>query len=162
VCILDADKEGFLRSSMSLVQTIGRAARNVDGKVILYADTITHSMREAIDETERRRAIQTAYNKAHGITPESIHKAVRNTLAITRKPETDLREGLSDAEITERIALLTEQMRACARELEFEQAAKLRDEIKKLSGEDIIERAAENPKPGTVGSRRKSIGRTRK
>ena len=162
VCILDADKEGFLRSSMSLVQTIGRAARNVDGKVILYADTVTNSMREAIDETARRRAIQTAYNEAHGITPESIHKAVRDTLAITRKPVTDIREGLSEADIAERIALLTEQMRASARELEFEQAARLRDEIKKLSGEDIIERAAENPKPGTVGSRRRSMGRTRK
>ncbi len=162
VCILDADKEGFLRSATSLVQTIGRAARNVEGKVILYADTVTPSMREAMDETERRRRIQSAYNEAHGVTPESIHKAVRDTLAITRKPVFDGREGLSDEEIQERIALLTEQMRASARELEFERAAKLRDEIKKLNGEEAAQRAADNPKPGTVGSRKRSRGRTRK
>ena len=162
VCILDADKEGFLRSSMSLVQTIGRAARNVDGKVILYADTVTPSMREAIDETERRRAIQTAYNEEHGITPESIHKAVRGTLAVTKKPVFTAREGLSEEETAERVALLNEQMRACARELEFEQAAKLRDEIRRLSGESFLDRTTETPKPGAVGSRRRSRGRSRK
>ncbi|MDO4573094.1 MAG: UvrB/UvrC motif-containing protein, partial [Clostridia bacterium] len=162
VCILDADKEGFLRSATSLVQTIGRAARNVDGKVILYADTITPSMREAIDETNRRRRIQAAYNEAHGITPESIHKAVRETLAITRRTDADEAGRLSEEERAERIRLLTEQMRAAARELEFEQAARLRDEIRRLSGEEVAARAADKPKPGTVGSRRRARGRTRK
>jgi len=162
ICILDADKEGFLRSATSLVQTIGRAARNTEGKVILYADAVTPSMRAALDETERRRAIQTAHNEAHGITPESIRKTVRNTLAVTQRIRKSERPDLSDTEIRERIALLTEQMRSCARELEFEQAAKLRDEIRQLSGEELVQKAAETPKPGTIGSQRRSRGRTRK
>ena len=161
VAILDADKEGFLRSTTSLVQTIGRAARNVEGKVILYADTVTPSMQAALTETERRRTIQQAYNEAHGITPQSIHKAVRETLAITTKVEKDESAGLSDGERAERVALLTEQMRQAARELEFEQAARLRDEIKKLSGDETLQKA-KKPKPGTVGSQRRSRGRTRK
>lgn len=160
VAILDADKEGFLRSSTSLVQTIGRAARNVEGKVILYADTVTPSMQYAMDETSRRRRIQTAFNAEHNITPRSVKKAVRETLVITRKID-DGAERYSAEEKAARVKLLTEEMRAAARELEFERAAKLRDEIKKLSGEEALERAAK-PKPGTIGSKRRSRGRSRK
>lgn len=160
VAILDADKEGFLRSSTSLVQTIGRAARNVEGKVILYADTITPSMKYAMDETDRRRRIQAAFNEAHGIKPQSVKKAVRSTLVITTKIKDDA-ETLSAEEKAARIKLLTDEMRAAARELEFERAAKLRDEIKKLSGEEALERAAK-PKPGTIGSKRRNKGRSRK
>ena len=159
VAILDADKEGFLRSTTSLVQTIGRAARNVEGRVIMYADEITPSMQRAIDETNRRRAKQQAYNEAHGITPQSVKKAVHEKFVISTKAKTD-ESVLSDEERQDRIALLTEQMQQCARELEFEQAARLRDEIRKLSGLDASgERKA---KPGTIGAHRRSRGRTRK
>ena len=159
VAILDADKEGFLRSTTSLVQTIGRAARNVEGRVIMYADEITPSMQRAIDETNRRRAKQQAYNEAHGITPQSVKKVVHEKLVISTKAKTD-ESALSDEERQDRIALLTEQMQQCARELEFEQAARLRDEIRKLSGLDASgERKA---KPGTIGAHRRSRGRTRK
>ena len=137
VAILDADKEGFLRSSTSLVQTIGRAARNVEGKVILYADVITPSMKYAMDETDRRRTIQKAYNEEHGITPQSIKKAVRATLLMTKKVE-DTGDEMSAEEKAARVKMLTEEMRAAARELEFEHAAKLRDEIRKLSGEEAL------------------------
>jgi excinuclease ABC subunit B len=160
VAILDADKEGFLRSSTSLVQTIGRAARNVEGKVVLYADTITPSMRYAMDETSRRRRIQTAFNEEHDITPQSIKKAVRSTLLITTKIDGEA-EQYSAEEKAARVKLLTDEMRAAARELEFEHAAKLRDEIKKLSGEEALERAAK-PKPGTIGAKRRNRGRSRK
>lgn len=159
VCILDADKEGFLRSDTSLIQTIGRAARNVDGRVILYADTITPSMRRALDETERRRTKQLAYNEAHGITPRSVTKAVHSVLEISSKVE-DEKDKLTPEARLERIAVLTEQMRAAAQELEFEAAAKLRDEIQRLSGEGVA--AKQPPKPGTVGAQRRSRGRTRK
>ena len=142
------------------MQTIGRAARNVEGKVILYADEITPSMRTAIDETERRRRIQTAFNEANGVTPRSVKKTVRATLAITTKVE-DVGESYSAEEKAERVRLLTEEMRAAARELEFERAAKLRDEIRRLSGEEALERAAK-PKPGTIGSKRRNRGRARK
>ncbi len=161
VAILDADKEGFLRSATSLVQTIGRAARNVDGKVILYADAITASMQSAMDETNRRRNLQMAYNAEHGVTPTSIRKTVRSTFAITTRVESCEDGALTPEQTAERVAVLTEQMRQAARELEFEQAAGLRDEIRKLSGEEALERAAE-PKPGTVGSRKRARGRTRK
>ena len=160
VAILDADKEGFLRSSTSLVQTIGRAARNVEGKVILYADVITPSMKYAMDETDRRRTIQKAYNEEHGITPQSVKKAVRATLLITKKVE-DAGDEMSAEEKAARVKMLTEEMRAAARELEFEHAAKLRDEIRKLSGEEALERAAK-AKPGTIGAKKRNKGRSRK
>jgi len=160
VAILDADKEGFLRSSTSLVQTIGRAARNVEGKVILYADVITPSMKFAMDETTRRRNIQIAYNQEHGITPQSIKKAIRETLIITRKV-VDTDDNMSAEDKSARVKLLTEEMRQAARELEFEHAAKLRDEIRKLSGEEALERS-NKPKPGTIGAKLRNKGRSRK
>jgi excinuclease ABC subunit B len=140
VAILDADKEGFLRSETSLIQTIGRAARNAEGTVIMYADTITRSMRAAIDETERRRAKQIAFNKAHGITPKTIVKSVRDLLEIS-KDETEVsakREGdvkMTRREREEAIAKLEKEMAAAAKMLEFEYAAILRDRIIKLRGE---------------------------
>ena len=135
VAILDADKEGFLRSETSLVQTIGRAARNVDGRVIMYADVMTDSMMRAISETERRRAIQQAYNEANGITPESVRNAVHQVLEITKKVEETAPSKLSEDEVAALIKQLEEQMIAAARELEFEKAAKLRDQLLALRGE---------------------------
>ena len=131
--ILDADKEGFLRSETSLVQTIGRAARNAGGQVIMYADTVTPSMENAIRETNRRRAIQTAYNEAHGIVPKTIVKDVRDVLEITAHDEKK-RPGkrLTKAEKQLEIERLTKEMRAAAQLLEFEHAAYLRDRIAKL------------------------------
>ncbi len=145
VAILDADKEGFLRSETSLIQTIGRAARNSDGKVIMYADTVTPSMRAAIDETNRRRELQKAYNDANGITPQTIKKSVRDLIEIGKKeaeasPEKRFKEAIADKKkLTkdERQALideLTVEMRAAAKKLEFERAAYLRDKIKNLQG----------------------------
>ena len=141
VAILDADKEGFLRSEISLIQTIGRAARNADGRVIMYADVITDSMRNAIDETNRRRKIQAEYNEEHGITPQTIKKAVRDLISISKKVETssddivkDI-ELMSEKEIDKLVAKIKKQMHTAAAELNFELAAKLRDqllEIKKL------------------------------
>jgi excinuclease ABC subunit B len=141
VAILDADKEGFLRSEISLIQTIGRAARNADGRVIMYADIITDSMRNAIDETNRRRKIQAEYNEEHGITPQTIKKAVRDLISISKKVETssddivkDI-ESMSEKEIDKLVAKIKKQMHTAAAELNFELAAKLRDqllEIKKL------------------------------
>jgi len=146
VAILDADKEGFLRSETSLVQTIGRAARNVDGRVIMYADTITRSMDRAITETNRRRQVQDEYNKAHGITPESIKKAVRDVISLEAQGE-DMEDGygkikkqghtkdpesMTKKELKEEIARLTKRMNKAAMELNFEEAAKLRDELKEL------------------------------
>ena len=131
VAILDADKEGFLRSETSLIQTVGRAARNAEGHVIMYADTITDSMRRAIDETERRRALQQAYNEAHGITPQTIKKAVRDLISITKeiKPaETAFEkdpESMSAAELEK----LIKKMKKAAAELNFEAAAELRDQM---------------------------------
>ena len=136
VAILDADKEGFLRSETSLVQTIGRAARNADGLVVLYADTITPSMRRAIDETERRRSIQDAYNKAHGIVPKTIKKDIREVLEISKREEASARrrgqKTLSDREREEEIRKLEKQMLEASRMLEFEYAAILRDRIIEL------------------------------
>ncbi len=133
VAILDADKEGFLRSETSLVQTIGRAARNAGGQVIMYADVVTNSMEKAIRETNRRREIQMAYNEAHGIVPKTIVKDVRNVLEITSKEEKK-RSGkkLTRLEKQMEIERLTKEMRAAAQLLEFEHAAYLRDKIAKL------------------------------
>ncbi len=160
VAILDADKEGFLRSTTSLIQTVGRAARNADSYVIMYADTITDSMQRAIYETERRRAKQIAYNEANGITPQSIKKAVHGILEISSGVK-DASSGMSDDELNAKIEMLSEQMNQAAMELEFEQAAKLRDEIYSLRGISG-EKSASYAKPGTPGSRRKARGRTRK
>ena len=134
VAILDADKEGFLRSETSLVQTIGRAARNADGEVIMYADSVTPSMERAINETERRRAIQQRYNEAHGIVPKTIIKDVRDVLEISTKTK-DVDKNfrkLSRLEREQVIKQLTAEMRAAAKILEFEHAAYLRDKIEKL------------------------------
>ncbi|BDF57953.1 UvrABC system protein B [Christensenellaceae bacterium] len=133
VAILDADKEGFLRNETSLIQTIGRAARNAQGRVILYADTITRSIKAAVSETERRRALQKEYNEKHGITPTSISKEVSEALAISQKAdEEDAIKNLSREERGMRIDILTQQMKQAAAELEFEVAAKLRDMIEEL------------------------------
>lgn len=137
VAILEADKEGFLRSYTSLIQTIGRAARNINGKAILYADRITESMKRAIEETNRRRQIQERYNQEHGITPKSIVKPIKELLAIEEldyvKLPTKLPKGISSEEdLIERINKLEKEMWECAKRWEFEKAAKLRDEIKQL------------------------------
>jgi excinuclease ABC subunit B len=139
VAILDADKEGFLRSAGSLIQTTGRAARNVNGRVIMYAETITASMRVAIDETDRRRQVQAAYNLEHGITPASIVKAIDEVLSsvyerdyVTAGGRDETAAPMSAEDVEARIADLQRQMRAAAANLEFEKAAALRDEIRKL------------------------------
>ena len=141
IAILDADKEGFLRSTRSLIQTIGRAARNVHGKAILYGDTVTDSMKGAIEETERRRKKQTDYNKAHGITPKSVVKAVRDIIdGVYKNPsETERRKGLDEAlntddpqAVARAIRETEKKMLACARDLDFEQAAVLRDRLEAL------------------------------
>ena len=137
VAILDADKEGFLRSETSLIQTIGRAARNAEGLVILYADTVTPSMRAAMDETERRRKLQDEFNKAHGITPRTIRKSVREMVEISHSAEEASqlsKKKLSDRERAETIARLEKEMKAASKMLEFEYAALLRDQIIELRG----------------------------
>ena len=138
VAILDADKEGFLRSETSLIQTIGRAARNAEGHVIMYADVITDSMRRAIDETLRRRELQEAYNKEHGITPKTIKKAIRDLISISKevaktqkKLEKDM-ESMSRKELEELIGKVQKQMKAAAADLNFEMAAELRDQMIEL------------------------------
>ena len=134
VAILDADKEGFLRGATSLIQTIGRAARNADGMVIMYADRITDSMRVAIDETNRRRAIQSDYNKRHGIVPKTIIKGVRDVIEISSKVETDAGKlkFMSKKEREQLIDKLTKEMKQAAKLLEFEHAAYLRDKIEEI------------------------------
>ena len=138
VAILDADKEGFLRSETSLIQTIGRAARNAEGHVIMYADSITDSMRAAIDETNRRREIQQKYNEEHGITPQTIKKAVRDLIAISKAASASEEEFRKDPESMDARELeklakeLTKKMRQAAAELNFEEAAKLRDRMKEV------------------------------
>ena len=135
VAILDADKEGFLRSETSLVQTIGRAARNVDGRVILYGDSLTESMAKAMSETNRRRALQQAYNEAHGITPETVRNAIRSVLEITRKVEETSAAVLNDEEREALMRQIEEEMISAAKELEFERAAQLRDRLLALRGD---------------------------
>jgi excinuclease ABC subunit B len=137
VAILDADKEGFLRSGTALIQTIGRAARNVRGKVILYADRMTDSIRYAVDETNRRRAIQVAYNKEHGITPKTIKRNIADIAQTINAPQPavpmrDDLEKVSPAEALSKIRQLEKEMRQAADRLEFEEAAALRDEIRSL------------------------------
>ena len=138
VAILDADKEGFLRSETSLIQTIGRAARNAEGHVIMYADTITDSMRAALDETQRRREVQMAYNKEHGITPKTIQKAVRDLISVSKKvAASELQmekdpESMSEKELEKLIKELEKQMKKAAADLNFEAAAELRDKLIEL------------------------------
>jgi len=145
VAILDADKEGFLRGETSLIQTIGRAARNVEGKVLMYADKETAAMRVALDETDRRRAIQRAYNDEHGITPETIVKGISDIaeflMSDSKVPKSRRRrrqrtgQSMPPAEIERAIVELEEEMLAAAEDLRFEYAAKLRDEIRDLKRE---------------------------
>ena len=135
VAILDADKEGFLRSETSLVQTIGRAARNVDGRVILYGDQLTESMAKAVSETNRRRALQEEYNQMNGITPESVKNAIRSVLEITRRVEETAPAALNEEERAALMRQIEDEMLSAAKELEFERAAKLRDRLLELRGE---------------------------
>ncbi len=133
VAILDADKEGFLRSERSLIQTIGRAARNTDGTVIMYADELTNSMEKAITETNRRRKIQEAYNKKHGITPQTITKSIRETIKATIVEDISQEYKINkDEDIKDIIIRLTDEMLKAASDMEFEKAASLRDKIKEL------------------------------
>jgi excinuclease ABC subunit B len=146
VAVLDADKEGYLRSKVSLIQTMGRAARHVDGHVIMYADTVTKSMQDAIDETKRRRKIQEDYNRERGITPQGIRKAVRDitervrAAAVAEKRAAYTVEAPATREATLRLVKgLEVQMKQAAKALEFEKAALLRDRITELRKEMVIE-----------------------
>ena len=133
VAILDADKEGFLRSETALIQTVGRAARNVDARVIMYADTVTGSMQRAIDETNRRRKIQSDYNAAHGIVPHTVEKEIVNTIEITKKLDKDAKRDRKD--IASELERLKGLMQVAAEGLDFEAAIKLRDRISELKKE---------------------------
>jgi excinuclease ABC subunit B len=144
VAILDADKEGFLRSETSLIQTIGRAARNVEGKVILYADRVTGSMERAMAETERRRAKQLEYNEAHGITPTTIKRNIADIMAhLSSRDQVTVDTGIEDRphmvghNLRAYIQELEGKMRAAAADLEFEEAGRLRDEIRRLEAEEL-------------------------
>jgi excinuclease ABC subunit B len=146
VAILDADKEGYLRSERSLVQTIGRAARNVNGTVIMYADTVTASMQMCISETGRRRTLQRAYNEEHGITPQSIIKAIDEVMSSVYERDYMTPAGTADgaeqfktqAELDQHITMLQAQMKAAAANLDFEKAAALRDDIKRLRNPELL------------------------
>jgi excinuclease ABC subunit B len=149
VAVLDADKEGFLRSTGSLIQTMGRAARNLNGRAILYADVITDSMRRAIDETTRRRAIQVAYNEENGITPQSIIKPIDMSLVaiaegdyVTVPLETEPTEQLTPEQREKLIHDLEENMKDAAKKFEFEKAAQFRDRVKALKTMEVYEEAA--------------------
>ena len=132
ITILDADKEGFLRSETSLIQTIGRAARNSEGHVIMYGDRITGSMRRAIDETERRRSIQEDFNEKHGITPTTIKKNIGEIIQITKKAEEEEVEEFNREDVESILINMESEMYKAAEELDFERAARLRDQIKKI------------------------------
>jgi len=142
VAILDADKEGFLRSERSLIQTGGRAARNINGQVVMYADTVTQSIQACLEETERRRKIQQEFNKKNGITPETIKRSMHDVLASVYETDyltistaaEDIEEYISEKDIPFMIKKLTRQMKEAAKDLKFEEAAKIRDRIKELSG----------------------------
>ncbi|MEO1920850.1 excinuclease ABC subunit UvrB [Blastomonas marina] len=171
VCILDADKEGFLRSETSLIQTIGRAARNVDGRVILYADRVTGSMERAMAETERRREKQRAYNEEHGITPQTIKRAIADITAHANKEEDGAAEetqSLVGHNLRAYIEDLEKKMRAAAADLEFEEAGRLRDEIRKLENDELGLGDGEKKAPlvgrsdaGRPGTRKTRYGKTR-
>jgi excinuclease ABC subunit B len=177
VCILDADKEGFLRSETSLIQTIGRAARNVDGKVILYADRVTGSMERAMAETDRRREKQRQYNKEHGITPTTIKRAIADIVAHTASKDgvtveleaEDGRNHLVGHNLRAYIEELEQKMRAAAADLEFEEAGRLRDEIRRLENEELGLPQAEHKAPrvgrsneGKPGTRKLRYGKTQR
>ena len=176
VCILDADKEGFLRSETSLVQTIGRAARNVDGRVILYADRMTGSMERAIAETDRRREKQRAYNEEHGITPQTIRRQIADIVAhtaaqdgVTVEIDADGRNNLVGHNLRAYIEELEAKMRAAAADLEFEEAGRLRDEIRRLEAEELGLPEAEHRAPvvgrsneGRAGTRKLRYGKTQR
>jgi excinuclease ABC subunit B len=152
VAILDADKEGFLRGRTSLIQTIGRAARNINGKVLMYADKQTEAIKQAIDETDRRRTVQLAYNEEHGVVPSTIIKTVTDiaemlqldspTVPSRRRRGASKVEGLDRGELEKLVVTLEEEMLVAAEELRFEYAAKLRDEIKDLRRELLAFEAA--------------------
>ena len=156
VAILDADKEGFLRSETSLIQTIGRAARNVDGRVILYGDTLTDSMMRAMNETNRRRALQEAYNNLHGITPQSVRSTVQQLLKITQDFAEAAPDDMTEEERQSMLKSVEDQMLSAAKDLDFEKAAKLRDELFKLRGEKT------ESKPQPQGKRRRMKNRIHK
>jgi excinuclease ABC subunit B len=139
VAILDADKEGFLRSKTSLIQTIGRAARNVEGRVILYADKMTGSLKGALEETERRRNKQIAHNEAHGITPETIKKTISSSLDLRKKEQASdsPHKDLSVKELEKKKNQLLKDMKTAAGNLEFEKAATLRDELRAIEALEI-------------------------
>ena len=145
VAIMDADKEGFLRSQTSLIQTIGRAARNVDGRVILYGDILTESMEKAMNETNRRRALQQAYNELHGITPKSVQSTVQALLRITDDMKAGAPESMSEEELQALMQSVEDQMLSAAKALDFEKAAKLRDQLFELKGESGKEQQIQKP-----------------
>jgi excinuclease ABC subunit B len=143
VAILDADKEGFLRSPRSLIQTIGRAARNAHGQVIMYADRITRAMKQAIEETDRRRGVQEIYNQEHGITPETVRRAILEIgpnygqgdyYAVGKRPRREHADAAASETLSEQIEALRSEMLAAAESLDFETAARLRDELRRLQG----------------------------
>ena len=166
MAVLDADKEGYLRSRTSLIQTIGRAARHIDGRAILYADRMTDSLRAAIDETNRRRERQQAYNAAHGITPESVRRGIADILESVYERD-HVTFGLSEgeaahyqgADLKTVIADLEKRMREAAADLEFEEAARLRDEIRRLEQADLGLPAEAGPKGAGPSRGRSTAGR---